>query len=484
MVRRLIMKGSRSYSFVIFLILLLVAHGCGSDDATKPEDTTTSPVSETVPPDGATDIPLDVVITATFVEDIDPSSITDTTFTLSYNPLVPATVLYDSRTKTATLIPDDSLEYETTYTVTITAEKQGTQGLMSSDPILYSWTFKTIPFGPSVADLPRTGQTLIYAAGDDGAIKAGVVWPTPRFINNMDGTITDNLTGLMWLKDANCLGFKSWQYGAFHIIDSLNSSPESWNCQEYTAEYTDWRLPNINELESLISAGQHNSATWLNGQGFVNVQSLYYWSSTIFAHNLSYARCVHMWAGYVDRQEKYGSGRLWAVRGETTGPARVWKTGQTTSYRSRDDGELQTGADWPSPRFFLHLNNTVLDLVSGLTWTRGADTPTHGTCIGGMMTWQEALDYVACLNEHAFNGCSDWRLPNRKELYSLIDHSQYNPALPSDHPFMDVQLAKYWTSTTYAFETNRAWIVWIQYGDVSPWDKTSIAYVWPVRGGL
>jgi len=46
--------------------------------------------------------------------------------------------------------------------------------------------------------------------------------------------------------------------------------------------YTDWRLPNTNELKSLIHAGQSKTATWLSSQGFNNVQSNYYWSSTSY----------------------------------------------------------------------------------------------------------------------------------------------------------------------------------------------------------
>lgn len=106
---------------------------------------------------------------------------------------------------------------------------------------------------------------------------------------------------------------------------------------------------------------------------------------------------------------------LWPVRGTTTTPSRIWKTGQTTSYVPTDDGELHMGAEWPTPRFFLNNDNaTVIDLITGLTWMRGAETPTLAECTGGMMTWQEALDYIACLNSHNYLGRSDWRLPNRK----------------------------------------------------------------------
>ena len=52
----------------------------------------------------------------------------------------------------------------------------------------------------------KTGQTVSYALGDDGDLQKGVMWPVPRFTDNGSGTVTDNLTGLIWLKDANCFG--------------------------------------------------------------------------------------------------------------------------------------------------------------------------------------------------------------------------------------------------------------------------------------
>ena len=99
------------------------------------------------------------------------------------------------------------------------------------------------------------------------------------------------------------------------------------------------------------------------------------------------------------------------------------------------------------------------------------------------MSWQAALDYIECLNSYSYAGASNWRLPNRKELYSLIDREQRNPALPSDNYFADVQLGYYWTSTTYALDPTQAWVVGTRYGDVGLRGKTGNAWVWPVRGG-
>ena len=75
-------------------------------------------------------------------------------------------------------------------------------------------------------DLPRTGQTTPHHGGDDGHIQAGAPWPSPRFFDNGDGTVTDYLTGLIWLKDAECLGSTTWEVALDNVAD-FNQNPES-----------------------------------------------------------------------------------------------------------------------------------------------------------------------------------------------------------------------------------------------------------------
>jgi hypothetical protein len=60
------------------------------------------------------------------------------------------------------------------------------------------------------APVPKTGQTTSYASGDDGALQKGVAWPTPRFTDNSNGTVTDKLTGLIWMKDTQFFGLRNW----------------------------------------------------------------------------------------------------------------------------------------------------------------------------------------------------------------------------------------------------------------------------------
>ena len=168
---------------------------------------------------------------------------------------------------------------------------------------------------PGTIQLPRTGQTKCYdtsgteincsGTGQDGDIQAGVAWPSPRFFDNGDGTITDNLTGLMWTQNANPAGNNMTWQSALDYVKTLN-----------TGGHTDWRLPNVNELKSLVNADEPETAVWLNRQGFTNVEGGKYWSSTTLAYGTILAWSVHWGFGYED-QYGFKSNTLstaWPVR--------------------------------------------------------------------------------------------------------------------------------------------------------------------------
>ena len=80
---------------------------------------------------------------------------------------------------------------------------------------------------------------------------------------------------------------------------------------------------------------------------------------------------------------------------------------------------------------------------------------------------------------------TDWRLPNRDELHSLSDFSNYGHALPDGHPFMNARFQNYWVSTSGAdiFYTDYAWTIYMFDGDIGIYNKNSYYYVWPVRSG-
>ncbi len=72
------------------------------------------------------------------------------------------------------------------------------------------------------APVTETGQLTSYAAGDDGDLRPGIAWPTPRFVDLNNGSVKDMLTGLIWLKNADCFGVMTWQ-DALHIVQNVES---------------------------------------------------------------------------------------------------------------------------------------------------------------------------------------------------------------------------------------------------------------------
>ncbi|KJR40798.1 hypothetical protein MCHI_003304, partial [Candidatus Magnetoovum chiemensis] len=72
-------------------------------------------------------------------------------------------------------------------------------------------------------------------------------------------------------------------------------------------------------------------------------------------------------------------------------------------------------------------------------------------------------------------------LPNRKELYSLIDFSQHTASLPAQNPFTNVQADDYWTSSTSSVRTDYGWFVSMNDGTVNYINKTSHKNLWAVR---
>jgi hypothetical protein len=191
---------------------------------------------------------------------------------------------------------------------------------------------------------------------------------------------------------------------------------------------------------------------------------------------------------------------LFGVAGAATASAYgapVPKTGQTTSLVPGDDGDLQVGVPWPDPRFTANVDNngdgdcddpgetcdgTVTDNLTGLIWLKDPD------CFG-RTTWGQAVgdaNGLASAYCGLMDGSSagDWRLPNIRELLSLVDFSQISPALPAGHPFVNVHTGwQYWSSTTYVASPDRSWYVVMEYGIMNHYSKSAEYRVWPVRGG-
>lgn len=321
-----------------------------------------------------------------------------------------------------------------------------------------------------MVNLPQTGEEGSFDSlgapctaglpdcppGQDGAIQAGVRWPSSRFKKNGDGTFTDLLTGLMWLEDPNCFGEAQWIEILARVGD-FNSRTSSYVCKNYAANYTDWRVPNVNELASLLFKQQPASS-----------DEARYWTSTSYTPSSG-----SKW--YVSTYEiGHGMGgggipvsvnplyRVWPVRGTTTGPARVLATGQLQCYDisgnvvdctkypyNYSDAATRSGVQFMGTRLESTGTSwdTVTDTLTGLMWLQNTNCikakypgfDKKGTPGDGRVSWHQALTFVEGVNTGLYPDCgagfSDWRLPNITELRSLINYGNSGPALQSKYIF-------------------------------------------------
>ncbi|OQC20523.1 MAG: hypothetical protein BWX69_01719 [Planctomycetes bacterium ADurb.Bin069] len=157
--------------------------------------------------------------------------------------------------------------------------------------------------------LPATGQTLCYttsgveipcagmsASGQDGVYQAGCSsWK--RFTDNGDRTVTDNCTGLMW-QNETAPGEYTWQ-------DALKY------CENLTlAGHSDWRLPNVRELQSFVNYGREDPSI----DPVFSAVSSWYWSASTYVSSPSFAWCVSFYSGSVGVDGKSSGNYVRAVR--------------------------------------------------------------------------------------------------------------------------------------------------------------------------
>ncbi len=215
------------------------------------------------------------------------------------------------------------------------------------------------------------------------------------------------------------------------FISALNS--------QQLGGYDDWRLPTVKELSFILHSGTRYPA--IDKIYFPNTESgTYYYSSTTYADNTESAWGVFFSEGIMNAISKSYSYYVRAVRGEQF----------HNDFIDNGDG-------------------TVTDNATNLMWQQ-ATAP-------GTYTWEGALTYCEGLS---LAGYDDWRLPDRNQLQSIVDHSTYSPAIDTTY-FPDTVSSYFWSSTTYDIFPVWAWYVDFNSGyvngGVSPYGKESGDYV-------
>ena len=339
-----------------------------------------------------------------------------------------------------------------------------------------------------------TGQSACYDSG--GAIACpppGEPWygqdaqnagNAPRYLDNGDGTVTDRVTGLQWSQSPDLNGD-----GAIDAADKLTASgAEAAAGSSTLAGYDDWRLPSIKELYSLIdfrgtdpSSGDADPTfltpfldTAVFAFGFGDPSAGERIIDAQFATATRYVSTT-MGGAATMFGVNFADGR---IKGYPTEPSPVHPSGMTF-YVLFVRGNPAYGTN----DFVDSGDGTVADRATGLMWSR-ADS-------GTALDWGEALAWVQERNAEGYLGYADWRLPNAKEMQSLVDYTRSPDTTGSaaiDPVFEATPVVNeegtpdfgwYWTSTTHAASdgSGRA-AAYLAFGRALGWMRVEGASCW------
>jgi hypothetical protein len=249
--------------------------------------------------------------------------------------------------------------------------------------------------------------------------------PNPEsYTDNGDGTVTDNVTGLMWQQTMPLDGF-TWS----EAVDY---------CLALTLDgYHDWRLPSRIELVSIVDPSASQPS--INSTAFPGTPSAYTWSSTPLNRWPSSAWSVNFYYGYADTDNSY--------------------YGHADPYVMAADNAVRCvrspAAQILAGRYTM-TGGTVHDTKTKLTWQQPVPTTTYA--------WADAKTYCASTAVSSALGGAGWRLPTYKELLTIVDSSQSSGPMIDRNAFPGTPSSDFWSATPLAGLPSSAWRVDFDYG--------------------
>jgi len=243
------------------------------------------------------------------------------------------------------------------------------------------------------------------------------------FTDNKDGTVTDNVTGLMWQQVVPTTKY-TWS-------DAVAYCP-----MQTLAGHNDWRLPSRIQLASIVDAGQANPA--INTAYFPSTLTDVFWSSTPVAVAPSWAWYVNFTDGIAGNGEAANLDRVRCVRGGAVAP-----TAPPDRYVTDDT------------------SGTVYDSKTKLTWKQTVPSTKYA--------WADAKTLCAGLG-------TGWRLPTIKELQTIVDGSRFAPSIYQG-AFLSAAGDNHWSSTPSVPVPSSAWAVDFGVGFAAYSDASSAYHV-------
>jgi uncharacterized repeat protein (TIGR01451 family) len=255
--------------------------------------------------------------------------------------------------------------------------------------------------------------------------------PTEDFTINNDGTVLHKKTGLTWQR---CSVGQTWTGSSC----SGTASTFTWNDAvakyENKTDCNQWRLPRIDELNTIAENGTFNPA--INSTIFPKTPGVWFWSASVHAHYPNSAWLVDFGGGYEGSNSKNGNNAVRLVRG-----------GQSCSFDTFT----------PTVDFTDNGNGTVTHQKTGLMWQRCSvgQTWNGAGCTGSAssMNYTSAIAQTSVLADY-----NDWRLPTLNELNTIVEYKNYSPAINST-VFPNTPSNLFWSASFFASSPDGAFIV-------------------------
>ena len=259
---------------------------------------------------------------------------------------------------------------------------------------------------------------------------------TPQSFTVSSNVVVDNNTGLVWEKSPSSNTY-TWANRNTHCSE-LNSS-------NYGGK-NNWRVPNPLELLTIVDSSRLKPATNSNftemPTSSLDASNLL-WTNNEYKNDTSKAYYFTLYYGAYVYREKNSTYKVLCVSGDELTAA------TSNDFVTSSDGKI------------------VTDNKTGLIWQKEYATD---------KTWQQALKYC---EDSTYAGYSDWRLPNRNELASLINYEKLSGSPYSYFP--DMPSFQFWSSSSYEALRNDAWVVYFNYGYVVGISKSYTSYISYVR---